>query len=184
MSWILDRAENLEVVKYGEFTLSSGKQSNHYVDARVLTLDGAAASYIAENMVDIALYLNAEAIGGLALGALPIVGSIVTGYFLYDHIPEVFYIRKAAKGYGLNKRIEGNLRSKVLLIDDVCTTGESLLEAVTLVENEGSVVCGVSVIVDREEDGGSKRLEGVGIRVVPLLTIDSKGVLRDARVII
>lgn len=135
-------------VKVGDFTLSSGKKSDFYVDCRKVTLDPQGARLIARIILEKIAGLKVDAIGGLTLGADPITSSVVA----LSDLPG-FIVRKQAKEHGTKQRIEGNLQPgwQVVIVEDVATTGASALEAVRAVEAAGAKVVKVISVVDREE---------------------------------
>lgn len=135
-------------VKTGEFTLSSGKKSNFYVDCRKVTLHPQGAKLIGKIILDKIKGLKVAAIGGLTLGADPITSAVVT----LSDIPG-FIVRKKAKEHGTQQRIEGIIAKgfNVVIVEDVATTGASALQAIEAVEAIGAKVVKVIAVVDREE---------------------------------
>jgi orotate phosphoribosyltransferase len=134
--------------KFGDFTLSSGKKSDFYVDCRKVTLHPEGARLIAKIVLEKIKGLKIDAIGGLTLGADPIVSSVVA----LSCLPG-FIVRKKAKEHGTKQRIEGILRSgwNVVIVEDVATTGGSALEAIEAAEAAGAKAVKVIAVVDREE---------------------------------
>src|SRR4051794_27241809 len=137
-------------VFYGDFVLSSGAKSSYYIDCRLTTLDPEGAWLIGEVMYGI---IEAEArkqgqvldgVGGLTMGADPISLAVSMQSFKDnpDHPLNCFVVRKSPKAHGQTKLIEGNFKKgdKVVVIDDVITTGESTLKAIQAVEDAGGVV--------------------------------------------
>lgn len=135
-------------VKTGEFTLSSGKKSNFYIDCRKVTLHPAGAKLIAKIILDKIKGLKVDAIGGLTLGADPITSSVVA----LSDIPG-FIVRKKSKEHGTQQKIEGLIEKgwSVVVVEDVATTGASALQAIEAVEAIGAKVVKVISVVDREE---------------------------------
>lgn len=173
---LLEVALERGALKYGKFTLTSGKESAYYFDGRLLSLDPEGAQLIAEAMLPILLEAGAEAIGGLTLGADPIVSSIALASHLRGaHIPG-FIVRKEAKAHGTEQGIEGPLApgSKVAIIDDVCTTAGSLFQAIEAAEAAGCTVVKVAAVLDRKE-GGSQELARRGYDFVALLSASADG---------
>jgi len=134
--------------KFGDFTLSSGKKSDFYVDCRKATLHPEGARLIAKIILEKIKGLKIDAVGGLTLGADPIISSVV----VLSDIPG-FIVRKKPKEHGTKQRIEGVLQSgwNVLIVEDVATTGASALEAIEVAESAGAKVVKVISVVDREE---------------------------------
>ena len=149
-------------IKRGEFTLSSGKKSDYYLDCRLTTLDPEGAlltGYCILGLLD-EMKIKPDAIGGLSMGADPLVTATGVVSAIEKRPLPGFLVRKKAKEHGGQKQIEGmeNPRGKkVVIVDDVCTTGGSTQEAIDAVEREGCEVIGVISLVDREE-GGSEML--------------------------
>jgi orotate phosphoribosyltransferase len=135
-------------VKFGEFTLSSGKKSDFYVDCRKVTLHPEGAKLIGNIVLAKIKGLKVDAVGGLTLGADPITSAVVT----LSNIPG-FIVRKKEKEHGTKQKIEGLLEPgwSVVIVEDVATTGASALEAIQAVEAAGAKVAKVIAVVDREE---------------------------------
>jgi orotate phosphoribosyltransferase len=146
----------------GEFTLSSGKKSNYYMDCKLTTLDPEGAlltGYCILEMLD-ELGVKPDAIGGLSMGADPLVTAAGVVSAIEKRPLPGFLVRKKAKEHGRQKQLEGmeNPRGKkVVIVDEVCTTGGSTAEAIEAAEREGCEVVAVISLVDREE-GGSEML--------------------------
>ncbi len=155
----------------GTFTLASGRQSDLYIDARLTTMspDGLAAigPLALERMR--ARGWTPDAVGGLTLGADPVSYAIAYASALADAPVRAFTVRKEAKTHGTGKLIEGPFRSgdRVVVIEDVITTGGSALKAVAAIRAAGGVILGVLAVVDREE-GGREVLEADGLAVETL----------------
>ncbi|MGC6426030.1 MAG: orotate phosphoribosyltransferase [Akkermansiaceae bacterium] len=164
-------------VRTGDFTLASGKKSDLYVDCRVTALDHHGAKWIGEAGWNLVLErieadgVSIDAIGGMTMGADPI--SLVVGMASADHDKalQVFTVRKEPKGHGRGKQIEGNFKEgdKVVVVDDVITTGGSTLKAIEAIRVAGGEVSFCLVLVDREE-GGRAAIEADGVPVVSIFT--------------
>jgi len=149
----------------GQVTLSSGKTSNYYMDCRLTTLDPEGSVLVAHAILELlaAKGIRADAIGGMSIGADPIVATVVALSFLQGRPLRGFLVRKEQKEHGMQKKIEGldaamkNASRHVVIVDDVCTTGKSTFDAIAAAEDEGMQVTAVISLVDREE-GGSEEL--------------------------
>jgi len=156
--------------RLGEFQLSSGSTSDYNVDCRVTTLDARGAQLVGE------VFLaeireqgwEADAIGGLTMGADPIASAVsLTSWLQASPLP-AFYVRKEPKGHGTNQWLEGKKGlpspAQVVVVEDVLTTGASALKAIERCRSEGLQVLGVVALVDREE-GGREAVEKAGVEV-------------------
>lgn len=144
-----------DALRTGEFTLASGRTSHYYVDGRKVTLSAEGASAIASGVLDVLeRYPGVTAVGGLTMGADPIVGATL-GLAPSRGRSDLrgFLVRKATKVYGTGRLVEGPLESgqSVAILDDVATTGGSSLQAVDAVEAMGAKVACVIVVLDRLE---------------------------------
>jgi orotate phosphoribosyltransferase len=145
--------------RLGQFKLSSGGTSDYYLDCRTTTLDARGAQLTGQVFLDEirARGWNADAIGGLTLGADPIVVAVaVTSGAVHG-----FLVRKAEKQHGTGQRIEGfrGKGARVVIVDDVCTTGASTVQAIEAAREFGFEIVGVMCLVDREEVGGRENVE-------------------------
>ena len=145
---------------FGDFTLASGRKSTFYFDSKKTTLlpDGAWLTARAVLALIREKGIHADAIGGLTLGADPIVCPVAALSHAEGPALRAFIVRKEAKEHGTGRRIEGNLApgSRVIIVDDVVTTAGSTLKAIAAAEEEGHEVVAVICIVDREEGGAAK----------------------------
>jgi orotate phosphoribosyltransferase len=157
--------------KRGSFTLSSGRQSSLYIDARITTMSPDGLAMIGP--LGLAAIRDAgwrpDAVGGLTLGADPIACAIAYASASTDDPVRAFTVRKEAKAHGTGRLIEGPFTAgdRVVVIEDTITTGGSARRAVDAVLAAGGSVLGVFALVDREE-GGREALEGDGHRVISL----------------
>ena len=161
-------------VRVGRFTLSSGRESNYYVDARLTTMSPEGLAVIGPLALAAIREKKwaADAVGGLTLGADPIAYSIALASVNAPPLVRAFTVRKEAKQHGTGRLIEGPMREgdRVVVIEDTITTGGSALRAAEAVQNAGATVSGILALVDREEDGRAI-IEGQGFQVVSLATI-------------
>ena len=145
--------------RLGDFTLSSGGKSDYYVDCRTTTLDAKGSRLTGQVFFDEiqARGWKPQAIGGLTMGADPIVVavSVVSGEL------HGFLVRKAEKQHGTGQRIEGFRQkdARVVIVDDVCTTGSSTVQAIEAAREFGFEVAGVMCLVEREEAAGRAGVE-------------------------
>ena len=157
----------------GIFTLASGRQSSLYIDARLTTMTPEGQLLIGKlglaAIDDVGP--GADAVGGLTLGADPIAYAICHTSAGSARPLRAFTVRKEPKAHGTGKQVEGPLRAgdRVVIVEDVITTGGSAERAVEAVRREGATVLGVLALVDREE-GGRERLESQGLAVHSLTT--------------
>jgi orotate phosphoribosyltransferase len=152
-------------IRFGRFTLASGQTSDVYVDVKRAWTEPARLSLLAEALAN---RVGApDRLAGMELGAVPLVvaTALRTGH------PFVV-LRKASKDHGTRQRYEGEVRAgeRVLLIEDVATTGGSSLESIAILRSQGAIVDRALVVVDRES-GAVDRLAGVGVRLEPLVTL-------------
>ncbi|HTC46631.1 MAG TPA: orotate phosphoribosyltransferase [Candidatus Aquilonibacter sp.] len=158
------RSDLLRLLAYksfrlGEFKLSSGGTSDYYIDCRTTTLDAKGARLTGEVFADEIRQRGwkPQAIGGLTMGADPIVVavSVVSAEF------NGFLVRKAEKQHGTGQRIEGfrEKSARVVIVDDVCTTGASTVQAIEAAREFGFQVVGAMCLVEREEAKGRPNVE-------------------------
>ena len=148
-----------DALKTGTFTLASGRTSHYYVDGRKVTLSAEGAALIGAGVLErLADHPEVRAVGGLTMGADPIVGATLALAGTAGR-PDLrgFLVRKEAKAHGTGSRVEGPLEpgSTVAIVDDVATTGGSSLQAVDAVEAMGCKVALVVVVLDRLEGAGA-----------------------------
>jgi len=155
-----------------KITLSSGKTSDYYIDARLITLTAEGAYLVASVILDLIKDDGFEAIGGPTIGADPVLGAIATLRYLEKKPINTFIVRKQPKEHGKKRQIEGpdiKPGSKVILIDDVATTGGSLVDAVKLLTQDNIKVLKAVVIVDRQE-GAKENLAKVNCPLVSIFS--------------
>src|SRR2546423_15438154 len=145
--------------RLGDFKLSSGGRSDYYIDCRTTTLDARGAQLTGQVFLEEIQHRgwNPEAIGGLTMGSDPVVVAVaVTSGTLNG-----FLVRKAEKQHGTGQRVEGfrDKGARVVIVDDVCTTGASTIQAIEAAREFGFDVAGVMCLVEREEAGGRESVE-------------------------
>lgn len=169
--------------RLGQFTLSSGGTSDYYIDCRTTTLHAEGGRLTGHAITDLLADrgILVEAVGGLTLGADPIVSNVATASAVralaQPGAPLIhgFLVRKAEKAHGTGRRIEGFCRAgaPVLIVDDVCTTGASTITAIEAAREAGMRVAAVICIVEREEAAGRPAVEaaaGAGVPFIALFT--------------
>jgi orotate phosphoribosyltransferase len=166
--------------KRGTFTLASGKTSTYYMDGRLTTLSAEGSLIIGEVLVEHLAPLNLDAVGGMTMGADPIVTAVTVESARQKQPLDGFLVRKEAKGHGTKKQVEGNLKNgqRVVLLEDVMTTGGTVVKAAQAVRDAYPDVEIVKVItlVDRNEGGveaTAATLADHGLTYEALLTIDA-----------
>lgn len=158
------------------FTLASGLKSPFYVDCRSLMAHPGSRRLVASLACDALRSIELNCLGGLEIGAISIATSISD--FAFATQPpcmwRTFVVRKQAKDHGLGKLIEGAFQpgDRAVIVDDVLTSGGSLLKAVAAARGAGLLVTHALVIVDREEQEGRRTVEAEGLTLFSLLTID------------
>jgi orotate phosphoribosyltransferase len=161
-------------VRRGRFTLASGRESSHYVDARLTTMSPEGLAVIGPLALEAirARGWHVDAVGGLTLGADPISYATALASVAAPPLVRAFTVRKEAKQHGTGRLIEGPMREgdRVVVIEDVITTGGSALRAAEAIQRAGATVSGILALVDREE-GGRGVLEDGGFQVVCLATL-------------
>jgi orotate phosphoribosyltransferase len=166
-----------KALKFGEFTLASGKKASYYLDGKQVTLDSVGARLIGEGLLDLMLPKLPRAVGGMSIGADPIVASIITIAGMRNQALAGFMVRKESKGHGTNQFIEGPVHpgDEVVIVEDVVTTGGSSLLAIERAETFGLKVTRVLAIVDRME-GGAAAFRQRGYAFESLLSIRDFGI--------
>lgn len=165
--------------RLGDFTLASGARSDYYIDCRTTTLDAEGGRLSGIVLLDLLRenHIDAEAVGGLTMGADPLVSNIATAT-AYARLTDPqapllqgFLVRKAQKTHGTGRQIEGHVRpgARVVIVDDVCTTGGSTITAIEAAQAAGMTVAAVLCLVDREQ-GGRQNIEAA-IPNIPFLSV-------------
>ena len=168
---LLDRLAR-EAYRYGQFTLASGRSSEHYVNCKPVALSGSGLALLSPAML--ALVDNdAAAVGGLTLGADPLVSGVAMAAAQQGRGLNALIVRKQAKGHGTGAWLEGPLPASgalVTVLEDVVTTGGSSIQAVNQLKEAGYSVRRVVTIVDREE-GGKEAMDQAGLELVSLFRL-------------
>ena len=166
-------------LKFGDFTLASGKKAKYYLDCRQITLDSVGARQIGEGILEL-LQTDThlpQAVGGMSIGADPITAAVIT-VAAFENVPlKGFMVRKQSKGHGTNQFVEGPVTAgdHVVIVEDVVTTGGSSLDAIEKVEAVGAIVDGVIAIIDRQE-GGAEAFQAKGYTLRSLFTVQDFGI--------
>jgi orotate phosphoribosyltransferase len=166
-----------KALKFGDFTLASGKKASYYLDGKQITLDSAGAKLIAEGMLDLLGPRLPTAVGGMAIGADPITAAVVTMAGVRGLPLKGILVRKEPKGHGTGQYIEGPVApgDDVVIVEDVVTTGGSSLQAIERAVAFGLKVERVLAIIDRME-GGAAAFAAKGYKFASLLTIRDFGI--------
>jgi orotate phosphoribosyltransferase len=154
----------------GEIKLASGKTSHYYIDARAVTLSAQGAYLVGHIVFDMVSGSQVKAVGGPTMGADPIVGALAVVSFQNNHSIDTFLIRKNPKSHGRMLQVEGPQLKEgddVVLVDDVATTGGSLIDAIEVLKKVNIPVRRAIVIVDREE-GARENLAKLGCELVSI----------------
>ena len=161
-----------DAYKKGEFTLSSGKTSEHYVNCKPVTLSGRGLTLASLLML---MYVETDVVAGLTLGADPLVSGVSLVSALDRRLVNGLIVRKEAKGHGTQAWIEGPLPkegTKITVLEDVITTGGSAIKAVKRLRDAGYEVNKVISIVDRQEDGeADTAMKLAGLELISLFTL-------------
>lgn len=177
--------------KLGQFKLSSGGTSDYYIDCRTTTLHAEGGRLTGHAILELLEKngIETDAVGGLTMGADPIVSNVATATaWRAQQKPGApllhgFLVRKAEKAYGTGRRIEGFCRegARVVIVDDVCTTGASTIAAVEAAKEAGMKIAAVVCIVEREEANGRPAVEAAA-QPAPFLRLFSANEVRAEHV--
>ncbi len=168
---------NQEALKRGKFLLSSGKESNYYLDGRVITLSPPGAYLVANIILEMLKDETLDAVGGPTLGADPIVGALAAVSYINQRPVRTFIVRKQAKEHGTQQQVEGpalKKGSRVVLVDDVATSGKAILEAKQALDKIGVIAEKAIVIVDRNQ-GAAENLAKAGLKLESIFKIAEFG---------
>ena len=160
-------------LKKGDFTLSSGQKSTYYIDGKLSTLDSRGVFLVARIFLAMISDDVPRAVGGLTLGADPIVGAMLALAGLEDLDIKGFIVRKQAKDHGTQSLVEGPVvkGDRVVVVEDVLTTGASSLKAIQAIREIGCTCDRVLGVVDREQ-GARENLKKEGCRVEAIFSVD------------
>ncbi len=167
-------------VQRGKFTLASGLVSNYYIDGKQVTSSPEGLRLLVDALRQELIRFPVEAVGGLEIGAIPIAAAVALASTTWDvHIP-AFTVRKEKKGHGTRKQIEGIIPdgAKVAVVDDVVTTGGSIVQAIEAVRGVGCTVVAAFTMVDRLS-GAKEALQACDVPYFPLLTTEDLGLSND-----
>ncbi len=163
---------NKHAVIHGDFVLTSGKKSTYYIDGKLLSLMPDGLSNLAKMILELTRNDQVDAVGGLTLGADPIIGAVVALSQENGRPIKGLIVRKERSGHGRGKRIEGPVDKgmKVVVIEDVVTTGSSSLKAIEALEEAGCEIVKVVAMVDRLQ-GGGENFASKGYKFEPIFTL-------------
>jgi orotate phosphoribosyltransferase len=163
--------------RFGEFTLVSGQKSSYYLDGKQVTLHAEGLRLVSEGLLDLLAGLDFSAIGGMSIGADPIIGGVLAVAAARGRALQGFLVRKEAKGHGTQRYIEGPVKpgERVVIVDDVATTGGSSLLAAERATEYGCQVVQAVAIVDRLQ-GAAANFADRGIPFRALLTVEAFGI--------
>jgi len=168
-----------KALKFGDFTLASGKKASYYLDCRQVTLDAQGARLVGEGMLELLVDDLTDLVGGMAIGADPITAAILTVAGARSLPLRGVMVRKEAKQHGTGRLVEGPFREgeSIAIVEDVVTTGGSSLLAIERCEAVGLKVQRVLAIIDRLE-GGREAFAARGYDLTSLFTIEDFGISR------
>jgi orotate phosphoribosyltransferase len=179
---VYDKNALIEIVKekalrFGDFTLASGKKARYYLDCRKVTLDARGANLIAEGILELLEGQMPDAVGGMAIGADPITAAVITIAGQRNVPLKGFIVRKESKTHGTGRDVEGPVEDgdTAVIVEDTVTTGGSSLKAIERAAAAGLRVRGVIAIVDRLE-GGAEAFSERGYPLQTLLTVRDLGI--------
>ncbi len=173
-------------IRYGDFTLASGARSHYYCDAKLTLLSPRGARLCGEALCRVLEVCDAEAVGGLAMGAAYVAAGVAQASAGRDHRLYGFTVRSERKEHGRGQKIDESWHPgggpllgpgrRVAVVDDVVTTGSSTVKAIEAVQSAGCEVRVVAAILDRQA-GGAERFAGMGLPFYSLFVADETGTL-------
>lgn len=163
--------------KKGTFTLASGATSTYYIDGRMSAVNSHGAFLIGRALFEMTKDANFGAVGGMEVGAVPLTAAVAVQYHLNGRSVEGFWVRDKTKSHGTKKLIEGAVKpgDRVIVLDDVITTGGSSLKAAEAVREFGCEVVEVIALVDRLQ-GAKKAFAAAGLPFRSVFTIRDFGI--------
>jgi orotate phosphoribosyltransferase len=172
----LERAQELDALRFGDFTLTSGAKSSYYFDGRILTLDPEGADLVSEAFLAMAVAAGATGVGGPTVAAVPIAGALALRSRQAGTPMDGYFVRDAVKEHGARKQVEGAIKpgAKVVVFDDTVSTGGSLLVAMDAIQDFGCEVMAVLCVLDRHQ-GGSDEVRRRGVPFRAMLEADAAG---------
>lgn len=177
-----DRGRLVELFKqralqHGEFTLASGQRSAYYLDGKQITLHAEGLRLVSAGLLELLDDIAFDAIGGMSMGADPIIGGVLAVAASQGRSLDGFLVRKEPKGHGTNRYIEGPVKpgNRVVIVDDVVTTGGSALQSVERAQEFGCQVIQVVGVVDRLQ-GGAENFAGRDLPFRSLLSVQDLGI--------
>ena len=153
---VLEIAKRLDALMFGKFQLSAGGTSNYYFDGRVVTLDPEGSYRVARAILPSIWDCGAEIVAGPAVAAVPIVASIAVVSFMEKRPVSGLIVRQQPKQHGAKREVEGSFRpgAKVVVVDDTCSTGGSIMHTIEALEDVECCIAKVVCILDRRMGGG------------------------------
>ena len=153
-------------VRYGDFTLASGKKSKYYIDIKRASTDPKTLKLIAQQAASRIKQMDVDIVAGVELGGVP----LATAVSLETELP-LLIVRKAVKGYGTKSRFVGDIKpeNRLVMLEDVTTSGGSARDAIDVIRETGASVKYVISVVDREE-GAKENLNKAGTELIPLVS--------------
>lgn len=166
-----------KALRFGEFVLASGKRSDYYINGKLISLDPEGLYLLSEIILEKIKDDKVDAVGGMTLGADPMVGGVISLAGQRGLPLRGFIVRKERKDHGTQSQVEGSLRKgdRVVIVEDVSTTGGSSLKAIKVVEELGCRVVKVIALVDRDE-GTKETFARGGYEFEPIFTTSDLGI--------
>lgn len=172
---LLERATELDAVKYGEFKLTWGGTSSFYFDGRLLSTDPEGVHIISTVMLEVVERRGVTAFGGPAVGAVPVIGGMMLAAHGADMPLHGFYVRSERKAHGTGKRVEGHLGAgdTAALYDDTISTGGSVVDSMAAIDEVGATTALIACILRRNEPG-QERLAETGVAIFNLFRVSDE----------